>query len=191
MTVALRSRADGVLRRARRAPRSSERCRRRCLPSSRRRAATARRRPFAAFLRSPYCPSRGARGKLHLHLVHGVDEPGRGAGLAEREADVRQRAEARALAPEVKRHGDPEERLPLDLGERLRGKAGLLIDRLGMLWRRRRRHAPTEQIGGRDARAACVHACRVHARRPPPRLFDRRLLSPVSSWILQPVLLLC
>jgi len=65
----------------------------------------------------------------HLDLVHGVNQRGRRAGLAQDVTDVGNFRDTRAFAAEGLRHLDAEKPLLADFGEGLDGETSLRIDR--------------------------------------------------------------
>src|SRR5258708_4266426 len=65
----------------------------------------------------------------HLDLVHGVDQPGRRAGLAQDVAHVRDLRDARGFTAQGWWNLDAEQALPGNFGKGLAGETSLRVDR--------------------------------------------------------------
>ena len=68
-----------------------------------------------------------------LGLVHRIDHGGRGAGAAERVADIDHVGDASAFAAEIVRHHDAEQALGARRGDRFGREARVAIDRVSVL----------------------------------------------------------
>jgi hypothetical protein len=112
---------------------------------------------------------RGAARVAHeageLHVVHGEDHRGRGAGAAENRADVDDVGGARAFAAELGGNQHAEQPLLADGGEGFGGEARFAVDRVGvLLGDRRDRFSASDEVA-RSRRLAGSRAGRAGRER--------------------------